>query len=212
MQAGFTDDLDTLIDFDSTLKKIGDVTIKKDVSQYFYMLHLSRRLRSIRWFALALFITAVIELGAKSVFPNDNSMQTLLVIILGGSVVSFLWILESCTLCYGGDPSQLFRTRDDERPLIQGVLQVVQAQQNQRHANLCAQAIFDFNKSKESESLSVYESPPAIDTAAVLNTMAPKSPFSPSVLVSSPSGSAPQMRPGLGHLRPAHVSYGMKTV
>lgn len=208
MQAGFTDDLDTLVDFDSTLQRIGDVTIKREVAHYFYMLHVARQLRAIRWFALALFITAVVELGVKTIFPSDTSMQTLLVVIIGGAVVSALWLLEYSSLAYGGNPADLFISRDDERPLLQGVIQVVQAQQNRQHASLNAQAIFDFKSDKESHSVSVYESPPPINTAAVINTLAPHSPFSPAVTVQSPASSS-LMRPGFGHLA-AHVARGSK--
>jgi hypothetical protein len=107
-------DLATFGDLDAVLNKIGDITVREPVRQYYRILYYVQQIRSAKWCLFALFVTMFFEVEIKALFPGSFQAQALVALVISFLVLSVLWTCEYATLTYGGDPADLFETRDEE--------------------------------------------------------------------------------------------------
>ncbi len=112
-------DLATFGDLDAVLSKIGDITVREPVRQYYRILFYVQRIRSAKWCLFALFITMFIELEVRVLFPTSVQTQALVALLISILVFGILWSCEYLVIDYGGDPAELFETRDEELAIAQ---------------------------------------------------------------------------------------------
>jgi hypothetical protein len=112
-------DLAVFNDLDKVLNKIGDITVREPVRQYYRMLYYVQQTRSVKWCLFALFITLFFEFQIDVLLPNSKQMQAFVALIVSVAVLGALWVLERALFQCGGDPAELFETRDEEMALAQ---------------------------------------------------------------------------------------------
>ncbi len=61
-------DLATFGDLDEVLNKIGDITVREPVRQYYRILYYVQQIRSAKWCLFALFITMFFEMEIKAMW------------------------------------------------------------------------------------------------------------------------------------------------
>ncbi len=198
-------DLATFGDLDAVLNKIGDITVREPVRQYYRVLYYVQQIRSAKWCLFALFITMFFELQIKALFPISFQTQALVALIIAFIVLSVLWVFEYATFTYGGDPAELFETRDEETAIARelgnialNALPVQASTPSPVHSSLGA--LFEIPTSGKSTTKSER------NPLAKINGAAPRSPFNLSALPRRPSvsGSAGerQVRAGLLSFNP----------
>ncbi len=62
-------ELATFGDLDAVLTKIGDITVREPIRQYYRVLYYVQQIRSAKWCLFALFITMFLEFEIKALFP-----------------------------------------------------------------------------------------------------------------------------------------------
>jgi hypothetical protein len=107
-------DLATFGDLDAVLNKIGDITLREPVRQYYRILHWVQQIRSAKWCFFMLFFTMFISFELEVVFPTSKQSQALIALGIAFVVLTAMWMFEHAVFVYGGDPSELFETRDEE--------------------------------------------------------------------------------------------------
>lgn len=107
-------DLAIFNDLDAVLNKIGDITVREPVRQYYRILYYVQQIRSAKWCLFALFITLFFEFQINVLFPASKQTQAVVALVISFVVLGALWSLEYATFLYGGDPADLFETRDEE--------------------------------------------------------------------------------------------------
>lgn len=129
MRSNREPDLAAFGDYDGVLQKIGDLKIRPPVRRYFQILGYVQRIRNVKWCLFALFMTLCIELQIKAWFPENTDKtavdnvekQALFSLVIAIGVLTLVWLLEYAVLVYGGDPSELFETRDEELAIARNI-------------------------------------------------------------------------------------------
>jgi len=204
-------DLATFGDLDAVLNKIGDITVREPVRQYYRILYYVQQIRSAKWCLFALFITLFFEFQIASLFPSSKQTQALVALVVSFVVLGVLWTFEYATFSYGGDPADLFETRDEEMAIAHELgnialnalppktLTAAAAASSSVNSNLGS--LFAMPSSKTTSDAKSGERAPL----AKINGSAPRSPFNLSAMPrrSSGTGTARQMRAGLLSFNPA---------
>ncbi len=106
-------DLATFGDLDAVLNKIGDITVREPIRQYYRILYYVQQIRSAKWCLFALFITMFLEFEIKAFFPASFQTQAFIALVIAFIVLTVLWVFEYATFTYGGDPAELFTHEED---------------------------------------------------------------------------------------------------
>ena len=114
-------DLAQFGDYDAVLSKIGDVQVREPVRRYYRILHYVQQIRSVKWFFFALFITLSIEFQITALLPDHAEYRVFLSLGVAVVVLLVIWAVEHCVFMYGGDPAELFETRDEELALMREI-------------------------------------------------------------------------------------------
>ena len=118
-------DLAQFGDFDAVLSKIGDVQVREPVRQYYRILYYVQQIRNVKWCIFALFITLSIEFQISALFPDNGEYRVLFSLCLAFVVLMMIWGVEHCVFVYGGDPAELFETRDEELAIVREISDMV---------------------------------------------------------------------------------------
>jgi hypothetical protein len=204
-------------DLDSVLSKIGDVQVRDPVRQYFRVLYYVQQIRNVKWFFFALFITLSIEFQISALFPDNAEWRVVFSLIIAVVVLLAIWLVEHCVFVYGGDPADLFETRDEELAIVREIGDMVmgshpQLRNNGKDLQTNMGALFSIPESNTkttppaaaetaaSESSSSSSGHRALGPIAAINKSAPRSSIQlpHGRPVSSPAGT---VRAGLLHFQ-----------
>ena len=122
-------------DLDAVLSKIGDVQVRDPVRQYYRMLYYVQQIRNVKWCIFALFITLSIEFLISALFPENAEWRVLFSLGLAVVVLMIIWLIEHCVFVYGGDPADLFETRDEELAIVREIGDMVMGSHPQLRNN-----------------------------------------------------------------------------
>ena len=190
-------DLATFGDLDAVLNKIGDITLREPVRQYYRVLHWVQQIRSAKWCLFTLFVTTFISLELEVLFPKSLQWQAVIVLCIAIIVLAIMTSMEKFFLVFGGDPAELFETRDEELAIASELSHIAQnafsmsssssggkfnkAVTLRPNSNLGA--LFVVPESEASSSGAVHYSSSPL---AKINKSAPKSPITLSALPTVP--------------------------
>jgi len=105
------------------------------------VLHWVQQIRSAKWCLFTLFVTTFISLELEVLFPKSLQWQAVIVLCIAVIVLAIMTSIENFMFVYGGDPAELFETRDEELTIAgelshiaQNAHEQQQAAQQDRHA------------------------------------------------------------------------------
>lgn len=125
MRSNHQPDLAAFGDYDGVLQKVGDMQVRPPVRHYFRILYYVQRIRNTKWCLFALFMTLCIEFQIKAWFPENPERQAMFALIIAVSVLFTVWLVEYAVLVYGGDPAELFETKDEELAIARNIGELV---------------------------------------------------------------------------------------